>query len=365
MAGDDSSTDGPTPHQVETLPVPAVGYEVRDGDPVVTATNDAFEAAFDVDPTGTSVSQCFRAVDSEDGVDRGDLAGAFADGRPVDAVVEPGPECGDGAAADAYRLRTWDGVRTGEAVDGYALLSESTVESDDGIAADRIASVVSHDLRNPLDVANAHLRAARETGSEEHFDAVRRSHDRMERIIRDVLTLARGENALAVDADVDVERIAMEAWATVDTGDADLSVAPDLPTIDADPDRLQRLFENVFRNSVEHGSTRSRPQADDSIEHARPVGEVTGAAERGGPLQVHVGETADGFFVADDGVGIPEEERARVFDPGYSSDRNGDGTGLGLTIVERIAAAHDWEVDVATSAGGGARFEFESRSDDD
>ena len=356
MAGDDSRTDRPTTHQVETLPVPVVGYEVRDGDPVVTATNDAFDAAFDVDPTGTSLSQWFRTVDAVDGVEGEELLGALADGRPVDAVVEAAPEFAQRAGSDAYRVRTWEGVPTEDAVEAYVLLTEATVESDDGVAADRIASVVSHDLRNPLDVANAHLRAARKTGGEEHFDAVGRAHDRMERIIRDVLTLARGENALAIDVDVDVERVATNAWATVDTGDADLSVAPDLPTIDADPDRLQRLFENVFRNSIEH----ARPDA-----HRTVAGEGDVVDESDGPLQVRVGGTDEGFFVADDGVGIPDEERARVFDPGYSSNRNGDGTGLGLTIVERIATAHDWGVNVTTSTGGGARFEFESRSNDD
>jgi signal transduction histidine kinase len=356
MAGDDSRAGSPATQSVETLPVPAVGYGVRDGDPIVTATNDAFDAAFDVTPAGTSLSQWFRAVNADDGVEADELLGALAAGRSVDAVVELAPEFADSAGSGAYRLRTWEGAPTNDAVEAYVLLTEATVESDDGVAADRIASVVSHDLRNPLDVANAHLRAARETGGEEHFDAVGRAHDRMERIIRDVLTLARGENALAVDADVDVERVATNAWATVDTGDADLSVAPDLPTIDADPDRLQRLFENVFRNSIEH----ARPDA-----HRTVAGEGDVADESDGPLQVRVGGTDEGFFVADDGVGIPDEERARVFDPGYSSSRNGDGTGLGLTIVERIAVAHDWSVSVATSAGGGARFEFESGADDD
>jgi signal transduction histidine kinase len=356
MAGDDSRAGDPGTHSVETLPVPSVGYGVRDGDPIVTATNDAFDAAFDVNPAGTSLSQWFDAVDASEDIEAQELLEALTGGQPVDAVVELAPEFADSTGSETYRLRTWDGAPTDDAVEKYVLLTEATVESDDGVAADRIASVVSHDLRNPLDVANAHLRAARKTGGEEHFDAVRRSHDRMERIIRDVLTLARGENALAVDADVDVESVTREAWATVDTGDADLSVAPDLPTIDADPDRLQRLFENVFRNSIEHALP-AGGRVDDR--------EMMDPGERDQSLQVCVGETADGFFVADDGVGIHESERERVFEPGYSSNRNGDGTGLGLTIVERIAAAHDWHVHVATSADGGARFEFEPQAADD
>jgi len=56
--------------------------------------------------------------------------------------------------------------------------------------------VISHDLRNPLDVAKARLRAGQETGNEDHFDHVERAHDRMEQIIQDVLTLARGSESI-------------------------------------------------------------------------------------------------------------------------------------------------------------------------
>ncbi|MFB6256436.1 MAG: ATP-binding protein [Haloplanus sp.] len=71
---------------------------------------------------------------------------------------------------------------------------------------------------------------------------------------------------------------------------------------------------------------------------------------------VTVGDLSDGFFVADDGPGIPASERDSVFDTGYTT--TDAGTGLGLDIVEEIASAHDWEVTVADSVDGGARFEF-------
>jgi signal transduction histidine kinase len=64
----------------------------------------------------------------------------------------------------------------------------------------------------------------------------------------------------------------------------------------------------------------------------------------------------DGFYVADDGRGIPEEERERVFEPGYSTAA--DGTGFGLSIVEQIIEQHGCEIRVAESDAGGARFEI-------
>ena len=66
-------------------------------------------------------------------------------------------------------------------------------------------------------------------------------------------------------------------------------------------------------------------------------------------------DATDGFFVEDDGTGIPETDRDRVFERGYSSDDR--GTGFGLHIVEQIAEVHGWRVSVTESESGGARFE--------
>jgi signal transduction histidine kinase len=70
---------------------------------------------------------------------------------------------------------------------------------------------------------------------------------------------------------------------------------------------------------------------------------------------VRVGALDDGFYVADDGPGVPPDDREHVFESGYSTSE--DGTGFGLAIVEEIASAHGWDVDVVESEDGGARFE--------
>jgi len=62
-----------------------------------------------------------------------------------------------------------------------------------------------------------------------------------------------------------------------------------------------------------------------------------------------------GFYVADDGAGIPEADRDSVMESGYTT--NEDGTGFGLTIVADIVEAHGWEVSITESRGGGARFD--------
>jgi len=224
---------------------------------------------------------------------------------------------------------------------------------------DSFASVVSHDLRNPLNVAQGRLELARavaadagdgDTGDGDgngdaddgraaelrsHLDAAADSLDRMATLIDDLLVLARADEPAGESEPVSLSDVATRAWANVPTGSARLTVADDLAML-ADESRLRQLFENLFRNSVEHGST----GGDDPA------------------VTVTVGRLSDrsGFYVADDGPGIPPDERARAFEAGYSTAD--DGTGFGLAIVAEIAAAHGWEVAVTDAADGGARFEI-------
>jgi PAS domain S-box-containing protein len=219
---------------------------------------------------------------------------------------------------------------------------------------EEFASVVSHDLRSPLEVARGRLRLHDSTGDPEHLDAVDDSLDRMSALIDDLLELARQGAAVSDLEPTPVTATAGRAWSTVDTAGAAYEAELDGDaTVDADPSRLQQLFENLFRNSVEHGSTGPRSRArTDGVEHG-PTGE---------PRNEHVtvrltglgGETR-GFAVEDDGSGIPAEDREHVFERGFSTDD--DGTGFGLAIVRRVAEAHGWDVRATESDTGGARVE--------
>jgi PAS domain S-box-containing protein len=240
---------------------------------------------------------------------------------------------------------------------------------------DRFANIVSHDLRNPLTVANGYVDLARETGDEACLDEVDTTLDRMEAIIDDVLALAREGEAVTDPSSVDLRSAAEAAWGNVDTGESTLRIADDA-AVSADRDRLVRLFENLFRNAVEHGSTspdshdrrdavehgstNSRSETDDAIEHGTAGRDGADRSADSG-MTVHVGTVeengdASSFYVADDGPGIPPGDRDRVFDSGYTTAE--DGTGFGLSIVEQIADAHGWEAEVTESETGGARFEL-------
>ncbi|MFW5935016.1 MAG: sensor histidine kinase [Halolamina sp.] len=193
---------------------------------------------------------------------------------------------------------------------------------------EQFANVVSHDLRNPLNVAEGRLTLAREECESEHLDDVERAHGRMGDLIEDLLTLARQGDAVIEPEPVDLAAVAEACWANVETGDADLSVALDR-TIHADESRVQQLLENLVRNAVEHSE---------------------------GGVTITVGGLPDGFYVEDTGPGVPEAERPEIFDTGYSTNRN--GTGFGLSIVEEVVDAHGWEIRVTEGTDGGARFEI-------
>ncbi|MDS0242406.1 MULTISPECIES: PAS domain-containing protein [unclassified Haloferax] len=213
---------------------------------------------------------------------------------------------------------------------------------------DDFVSIVAHDLRNPLAVATGYLDLGMESGEREHLERAANAVDRMSKLVDDLLDLARQRTPVLDATPVDLARVVDHAWRFVDTGDATL-VREELFVVDGDDGRLLRLFENLFRNSVEHGSTGSRDSPDDAVEHGTPPDE---------PLTVRVGSLDDrtGFYVADNGAGIPENIRERVFDHGYTTTPR--GTGYGLAIVDDIADAHGWSVSLGESAEGGARFEF-------
>lgn len=193
---------------------------------------------------------------------------------------------------------------------------------------DSFAGRLAHELRNPLTVISSRLALARETGEEEHFDHLERSLNRMERLIDDLLVLARDGEVPVDTRPVNLGTVAAVCWEVIRSPNAGIEIETESHVM-ADESRLRQLLENLFRNAVEH------------------AGEDT---------TVVVGDLGDGFFVEDDGEGIPEEEREAIFERGVTDLAH--GTGLGLTVVREMAQIHGWSVTVADGRRGGARFEF-------
>ncbi len=203
---------------------------------------------------------------------------------------------------------------------------------------EEFAALVSHDLRNPLNVAVGNLEIVRTRLEAEDvafsevdaIDAIDRALDRMGVLIEDVLTLAKQGTAIDETESVALSTLVAECWGSVDTEAAELVVRGDL-RLRADRSRLRQAMENLFANAVIHAGRSVRVEV--------------------GPL-----DDRSGFYVADDGPGIPADRRDEVMNPGVSTDP--DGTGFGLKIVSEVANAHGWSLSLVEADGGGARFEF-------
>ena len=196
---------------------------------------------------------------------------------------------------------------------------------------EQFASVISHDLQNPLNVISGYLDLAVETGDVGHLDPAVDAADRMSEMLDDLLTLAREGRAVGETEEVALEPIVEEAWESVETHDASLETVgfDTLEPIEADDSRLQEAFENLFKNAIVHA---------------------------GEDVDIRVETDGGTVYVADDGPGIPPDKRDVVFEYGHTG---GNGTGLGLAIVRSIIEGHDWEISAAESAEGGARFDID------
>jgi PAS domain S-box-containing protein len=193
---------------------------------------------------------------------------------------------------------------------------------------EEFTSVVSYDLRNPLRVASGQLDLVREECESDHIDNVAQALDRIDALIEDLLALAREGDQLG-----DVESVALvdlveDCWQNIVAPDAEV-VTTINRAVRADRGRLRQLLKNLLQNAVEHS---------------------------GEDVTVTIGGSEAGFYVEDDGSGIPEERRDEIFDAGYST--TAEGTGFGLRIVEQVIEAHGWNIAVTEGEHGGARFEI-------
>jgi signal transduction histidine kinase len=148
----------------------------------------------------------------------------------------------------------------------------------------------------------------------------------MRNLIDELLRIARGKEVSF--SEVSLEEWAEEAWTTVTADGTELAIEEDCQ-FEAHHSQLRRLLENLFWNAIEHGNADA----------------------------IRVGTVEDGFYIEDDGVGIPPAKREKVFDAGYST--SDDGTGYGLRIVQSIVEMHGWTIAITDGQAGGTRFEVQ------
>jgi len=205
------------------------------------------------------------------------------------------------------------------------------------------ASVVSHDLRNPLNVAQGRVQLARDECDSENLDAAARAHERMDTLIADLLTLAREGERVSETESVRLSVVVESCWETVETANATLAVEEDL-WLRADESRFRQLVvENLVRNAVEHGG-------DDVLITVGALGGNRNGSENGS-----VTETSDevGFFVEDDGPGSRKRTATRCSTPVTRPRERGPASASGSSNRwRRPTAGRSGSRRVATGAPG-------------
>ena len=269
-------------------------------------------------------------------------AEAIEDDRRVldgESIVEKTERWSDDTGTRWYETTKIPWLEGGDVVGLVGMTEEVTDRKRKEVALEEFVDYVSHDLRNPLNVASGFVDLARDAGDDAALDHAESALDRMDQMIDDLTALAQNstEQSAGVESAA-IAPLARDVWSVVGTDAAtlDLDVPPESALTAPEP-QVRPLFENLLKNAVEHGATDAADDADRDV-------------------TVRVGLLNDGFYVEDDGPGIPESRRDAVFEEGHTTSP--DGSGIGLAIVAEIARAREWDVELTESDAGGARFEF-------
>ncbi len=214
---------------------------------------------------------------------------------------------------------------------------------------------VSHELRTPLTNIRSYAETLADSAGDIPFDMEKKflgiilnESDRMTHIVQDLLTLSRfdsGRNDLKLvrfsfaNAVQDLyNAVYMEAQRHSHT--LELEMEPDLPDIVADRERVVQVMMNIVSNSIKY-------------------------TPDGGLIRILAGRAGDRVWmqVEDNGIGIPEKDRARIFERFYRVDkarsRQSGGTGLGLSIAKEIINRHEGVLELADKEGPGLAMRME------
>ena len=213
---------------------------------------------------------------------------------------------------------------------------------------ERFAHALSHDLQEPLRMVTQYLQLlerrygdALEAEAAEFVDFAIDGAERMSSMIDGLLAYARVERSGDPFEPIDLETVLADVVADlsvrIDESEATIDVAS-LPRVEGDPNQLRRVFQNLLSNAIEYSGD--------------------------APPRIHVDADRDGddwiLTVRDEGIGIPRDERDRVFEvfERLHGNDESEGSGIGLALCRRIVERHGGEIWVESEPGEGATFRF-------
>lgn len=236
--------------------------------------------------------------------------------------------------------------------DHHAAQSEIARQRDVLHEAEKLSSLgevlagISHELNDPLSVLAGQAlmlqEKAPDAATAQRAARISSAADRCARIVRSFLALARQrpDSPAPIDVNAVVEEALDLTGHLLRTIGADvaLRLAPTLPRVLANPDQVRQLVMNLILNAR---------HALEDVEGRRVLTLRTAH---------QVDERRVTITVADNGAGVSDEIRARIFEPLYTTKPPGKGTGLGLALCRRIAEAHGGEIELAAPSARGAKF---------
>ena len=327
-----------------------VDISVRDGSPVIDAANERFTDLFGVsNPEGAPLA---TVVDYSDTA-LPDLAAAIRQGTAVAAeftttvdgerrhlTVQVIPYAAESESKAFVLFTDITDLR-----ETQADLEEQMAQLEDSNERlQQFAYIASHDLQEPLRMVSSYMslleseyRDELDDEAREYIDFAADGANRMQNMIDELLAYSRvrtqGEEFTETDANAVLTETLQSLELQIDESGATVT-SDDLPSVEADRSQLGQLFQNLIGNAIDHAGTPT----------------------------IHVSSEIRGddvvFSVDDDGPGIPESQQESIFELFKRGDREGDGTGMGLAICDRIVSRHGGEIWVDSEDGEGATFCF-------
>lgn len=226
-------------------------------------------------------------------------------------------------------------------------LEYSLMQAGKLAAVGQLAAGVAHEINNPLAVitASAQMLKMQTSERDEHFelvDLIDQASERAHHVVQGLLDLSRQREYQFTPLDVNETLRQAHNLISYQLQSADitltLELADDLPPVKASADHLQSVWINLMINARDALATRPRE---------RQLDIVTRLGLEGDHIQV---------LISDNGEGMTEDERERIFEPFYTTKEPGQGTGLGLSTSHRVIEQHGGEIDVLSEPDEGTTF---------